>query len=142
MKGMGYQATTAGAMAACLVLGLSGCPTVDLGDTPPDIGACNPMKGIDYFTTDIEPKFYKVQDTANGCARSSGCHDQAHGLTLDRNPGSDAVNYKVTQAYLNCGQPAASLLLTKPMAGVEGHGGGDLFQMSDMQTQVFLDWFK
>lgn len=134
------------AFAASCVLAsvplLGGCPTVDLGDTPPDIGLCNPSKGIDYFISDIEPKFFKLPDTANGCARSSSCHDQAHGLTLDRlDPVDDAANYKVTQSYLNCGQPAASLLLTKPLTGVEGHGGGDLFGMTDAQYKTFMDWF-
>jgi hypothetical protein len=138
---MGYH----WAIAACagIALSASGCPTVDLGDTPPDIGACNPSKGIDFFISDIEPKFFKLPDTANGCARSGSCHDQAHGLTLDRDPGTDAINYKITQTYLNCGQPAASLLLTKPLAGIEGHGGGDLFtSMSDPGVTTFLDWFK
>jgi hypothetical protein len=128
--------------AVLLAITLCGCPTVDLGDTPPDIGLCNPSKGLAYFTSDIEPKFYKLTDTTSGCARSSGCHDQSHGLTLDRTPGMDSINYKVTQAYLNCGNPFASELLTKPMAGVEGHGGGDLFTMSDPQVMTFLDWFK
>ena len=61
MKGMGYH----GAMAACLVLGTHGCPTVDLGDTPSEIGAGNPAKGIDYFTSDIEPKYLKLTDTSD-----------------------------------------------------------------------------
>jgi len=43
---------------------------------------------------------------------------------------------------VNCGTPMASLLLTKPMAGIEGHGGGDIFPMGDPQADVFLGWFQ
>jgi hypothetical protein len=35
----------------------------------------------------------------------------------------------------------ASQLLTKPMAGVDPHGGKDIFQPGDPAIQVFLDWF-
>ena len=51
------------AILACCVA-LCGCPTVDLGDTPPDIGLCNPAGGIDYFTSTIEPEFLKVEEVA------------------------------------------------------------------------------
>ena len=140
MKGMGNR----GAIGAFCVLVLAGCPVVDLGDTPPDIGACNPSKGIAFFTSDIEPKFLKLADTTNGCARSGSCHDQAHGVTLDRTvPFDDTVNYKVVQGYLNCGQPMASQLLTKPLAGIDGHGGGDIFANSaDPAVATFLMWFQ
>lgn len=131
------------ALTTCFALGLAGCPTVDLGDTPAEIAACNPAKGIDYFRSDIQPKFFKLTDPA-GCGRNSACHDQAHGLTLDRStPIDDTANYRVTQGYLNCGSPTASPLLTKPLAGVEGHGGGDLFpSLSDPAVVTFLQWFQ
>ena len=42
------------------------------------------------------------------------CHDGNHGLTLKVSPSvDDMANYRVTQVYLNCGQPQASELLTK-----------------------------
>lgn len=131
------------ALTACYALGLAGCPTVDLGDTPAEISGCNPMKGMAYFVSDIEPKFFKLSD-AGGCARNGACHDEAHGLTLDRSaPVDDAANYRVTQLYLNCGSPMASQLLTKPLAGLDGHGGGDLFaSQSDPAVQTFLMWFQ
>jgi len=54
--------------------------------------------------------------------------------------------YKRTQNYLNCGTPNASLMLTKPLAGIDPHGGGDIFpnnpNMPDPAVQIFLDWFK
>jgi hypothetical protein len=64
IKGMGHR----WAIAALCVLALPGCPTVDLGDTPSDIGACNPSGGVDYFISDIEPKYLKIPDPTNGCA--------------------------------------------------------------------------
>mgnify|MGYP001602402940 CR=1 FL=1 len=55
----------------------------------------------------------------------------------------DQANYRITQLYLNCGQPQASLLLTKPLKGVDAHGGGDLFaDTSDPAVQAFLAWFR
>lgn len=131
------------ALLACCAIGLAGCPTVDLGDTPADIAACNPTKGLAYFVSDIQPKFFKLPDS-QGCAQTPSCHDQAHGLTLDRmTPVDDMANYRVTQIYLNCGSPMASRLLTKPLAGIDGHGGGDVFSsMNDAAVQTFMMWFQ
>jgi hypothetical protein len=137
MKGMGYH----GAMAACLVLGVPGCPTVDLGDTPSEIGACNPAKGIDYFTSEIEPKYLKLTDT-NGCARGTNCHDHSNGVPLDRTPGMDVANYRACQLALNCGNPKSSRLLTLPLAGIDGHGGGDIYQPGSPEVAIFLAWFE
>lgn len=130
-------------LIACCALGSAGCPTVDLGDTPADIAACNPAGGMAYFVSDIQPKFFKLPDPG-GCAKSASCHDQAHGLTLDRvAPVDDVANYRVTQSYLNCGSPMASRLLTKPLAGVDGHGGGDIFPgLNDAAVQTFIMWFQ
>ena len=129
---------------ATLLVLLAGCPTVDLGDTPADIGLCNPSKGLAYFISDIEPKYFKLPDTTNGCAQSSACHELEHGLALERTaPVDDQANYRITQGYLNCGQPMASELLTKPLAGVDGHGGGDIFaSVSDPAVVDFLAWFQ
>lgn len=131
------------ALIAFCALGLAGCPTVDLGDTPADIAACNPAKGMAYFVSDIQPKFFKLADST-GCAQTGSCHDQAHGLTLDRlAPIDDVANYRLTQSYLNCGSPIASRLLTKPLAGVDGHGGGDIFpSANDAAVQTFIMWFQ
>jgi hypothetical protein len=137
IKGMGHR----WALAALCVLALPGCPTVDLGDTPSDIGACNPSGGVEFFTSDIEPKYLKIQDPVNGCARNSMCHDGAHGLALSRTVGDDLINYRVSQGYLNCGSPVASEMLTRPMAGIDGHGGGDLFQPGSPEEMTFLAWF-
>ncbi len=129
-------------LVALCTLALAGCPTVDLGDTPPDIGACNPNGGIDYFTNMLWPQFLHPSGPKD-CAQSAGCHLKAHGLTLDPGPPVDyAANLKIVQQYLNCGTPTASELLTKPLAGVDGHGGGDLIQPGDAEYTVFINWFK
>jgi hypothetical protein len=129
---------------ACCVLLLSGCPTVDLGDDPPDIGLCNPAKGQQYFADEIVPKYLKLADATNGCGRDGGCHNRAHGMALDLTPANltSAANYRVTLQYLNCGQPRQSPLLTKPLAGEDGHGGGDLIQNGSTEMMTFLSWFQ
>ena len=123
---------------------LGGCPTVDLGDTPQDIGLCNPAGGLDYFTNEIWPNFVRPTDGTRGCTRAGGCHNEAGGNALGfrTNPVDMTFNYRQTQIYLNCGQPAASDLLTKPLAGIEAHGGGDLIPMGDPAEMVFLGWFQ
>jgi hypothetical protein len=132
------------AFAACCVLALSGCPTVDLGDTPPDIGRCNPKKGLAYFQSDIWPKYLAPPDMTKNCTRSTSCHDNSNGLALDPMTPIDFVgNYRVTQGYLNCGNPMASRALIKPLAGIEGHAGGDIFaSTADPAVQTFLMWFQ
>ena len=127
---------------ACCALLLCGCPTVDLGDDPPDVGLCNPARGAQYFQDEIVPKYLKLQDKTNGCGRSSACHDRSHGLALDLNNPMSTANYRLTLNYLNCGQPRQSQLLTKPLAGEDGHGGGDLIQNGSTEMMVFLMWFQ
>jgi hypothetical protein len=35
------------------------------------------------------------------------------------------------------------LFLTKPLGGIEPHGGGDIFPgEDDPAVQIFFDWFK
>lgn len=129
---------------ACCVLLLCGCPTVDLGDDPPDIGLCNPAQGMTYFQNEIVPKYLKLSDAANGCGRDGACHNRAHGLALDLTAANltSTANYRVTLQYLNCGQPRQSSLLTKPLAGEDGHGGGDLIQNGSAEMMTFLSWFQ
>jgi hypothetical protein len=127
---------------ACCVLLLCGCPTVDLGDDPPAVGLCNPVGGYEYFQTMIVPGYLKLADRTTGCGRSSMCHDRSHGAAFDlANPGS-MVNYTLAKNYLNCGTPRQSQLLTKPLFGEDGHGGGDLIMNPSAEMQLFLDWFE
>jgi predicted CxxxxCH...CXXCH cytochrome family protein len=128
--------------AACLgVAALAGCPTVDLGDTPTEIGLCNPAGGVAYFQDQIWPNYIRPNDAAKTCART-GCHSGG-GTGLDYPLQVDYVAaFKRTQLYLNCGTPAASPFLTKPLAGIEAHSGGDIFASTDdPAVKIFLDWF-
>jgi len=121
---------------------LAGCPTVDLGDTPTDIGRCNPAGGEQYFQDQIWPGYVVRTNPDKSCAKV-GCH-VAGGNGLDFPAQVDyPAAYKRSQAFLNCGTPAASGFLTKPLAGIEAHGGGDIFaDLNDPAVQIFLAWFK
>jgi len=126
--------------SACLAL-LAGCPTVDLGDTPTEIGLCNPAGGEAYFEQQIWPS-YVIRNNADTSCAKVGCH-VAGGNGLDFPAQVDyAAAYRRTQIYLNCGSPDASPFLTKPLAGIEPHGGGDIFNENDPAVQIFLAWFK
>ncbi|HEX8115386.1 MAG TPA: hypothetical protein VF516_46990 [Kofleriaceae bacterium] len=121
---------------------LAGCPTVDLGDTPTDIGLCNPAGGLTYFQDQIWPKYVVRSDPKTQCNQAN-CHIAGgNGLDLP-NPVDYPTAYKRVQIYLNCGMPSASLFLTKPLAGIDAHSGGDIFaSLSDPAVQVFLAWFQ
>lgn len=137
---MGSHRTLA---AGCLALGLlAGCPTVDLGDTPTEIGLCNPAGGLAYFQDQIWPNVITRSNAATSCAKAA-CHvGGGNGLELPM-PVDYPAAYKRTQVYLNCGTPDSSLFLTKPLAGIDPHGGGDIFpDMNDPAVKVFLAWFK
>lgn len=137
-------ASRARVLAATALTLLAGCPTVDLGDTPADIGLCNPAGGLDYFREQIWPSFVRPTDATKGCTRAGGCHNEAGGNALGfrTQPEDLTFNYRQTQIYLNCGQPMASELLTKPLAGIDPHGGMDLIQPGDPAVMIFLDWFQ
>jgi len=141
---MGLRCSTATlGVAGTLACVLAGCPTVDLGDTPPDIGLCNPVRGEAYFESDIWPKYLNPTDVTKQCTKV-GCHDQRgqSALRFKTDPIDLPANYKASLIYLNCGTPEVSQLLVKPLAGVEPHGGGDLFPAdTDPAVQDFLAWF-
>jgi hypothetical protein len=129
--------------AACCVIALAGCPVVDLGDDPPDIGRCHPLRGFKWFQDQIWPMYLHPADPAKNCAQSAGCHALTHGLALDPNAMNLDGNYAVTLGYVNCGSPMSSPLLTRPLANIDGHGGGDIFQdLNDPAVKLFLQWFE
>jgi hypothetical protein len=132
-------------LAIAALLGLTGCPTVDLGDAPPDPGVCrpDPME----FRDVIWPQYLASAEPARSCVGPSGCHAIETGRSALRleDPGGDPAahdrNYAVVTRFLNCGTPDASSLLTKPLAGVDPHGGGDIFPSDDDPAVVaFLAW--
>ncbi|MCA9676868.1 MAG: hypothetical protein H6709_03015 [Kofleriaceae bacterium] len=129
------------------LLHLTGCPTVDLGDTPADPGVCRPDPM--YYRDVIWPEFLSPADTTKSCVANSGCHAAGNGrsaLRLDTDVTGDPTahdrNYNVVIRFLNCGTPDASALLTKPLAGVDPHGGDDIFpNTSDPAVTAFEGWF-
>ena len=44
--------------------------------------------------------------------------------------------------FLNCGTPDASSFLTKPLIGIDPHGGGDLIAPGSTPEMQFFDWFS
>lgn len=126
---------------------LAGCPTVDLGDVPPDPGQCRPDRA--YFRDVVWPQFIAPADPARSCVDAVGCHrqdDGRSGLRLVMPPaGSDQVdydrNYDAVVPFLNCGDPTSSTMLSKPMSGIDSHAGGDLFDPGSEPAQLFEAWF-
>lgn len=134
-----------GASFVVLTLTATGCPTVDLGDTPEDIGLCNPRGGLPYFQSVIWPMYVRPTNTTSGCTKTGGCHILGDGNLLGYKVGTQvdfAANYRATLVHLECGAPTMSKYLTKPLAGIDGHGGMDIFQPGAPEVQLFLDWFK
>jgi len=135
------------AFAGVLFLGLTGCPTVDLGEEPPPPGLCRPDVG--YYQDVIWPEVINPPSQPYNCVAESGCHERASGRSALRlivgdplTPTEHNQNYDVVTRFLNCGTPEASTFLTKPLSGVEPHGGGDLFMPGSMPEMTFFDWFE
>jgi len=128
-------------VTTCAVAG-AGCPTVDLGDTPVSPGSCRPDPS--YYRDVIWPDFIAPPDDARSCVAASGCHrieDGRSALRLTTDPVDDNRNYDNFTRFLNCGAPEASPALTKPLSGVDPHGGGDLFSSGSDPETTFLEWF-
>ena len=127
-------------LLVCAPMMLGGCPTVDLGDQPPDPEQCRP--DMQYFHDHIWPEYLAPADAAKSCVAKSGCHADSTAFRLQVTPPDDTANYQATAHFLNCSTPESSLLLTKPLVGGDPHGGGDIFtSTSDPAVQVFLKWF-
>jgi hypothetical protein len=127
---------------------LAACPTVDLGDVPPDPGQCRPSRA--YFRDVIWPEIIAPADTARSCVDASGCHRREDGRSALRLtvPASGQLeqrdydrNYDAVVPFLNCGAPEASTLLTKPLSGIDSHAGGDLLAPGSEPVLRFLEWF-
>lgn len=134
-------------IAAALALTTLGCPTVDLGDVPPDPGQCRPDPV--YYEQVIWPEFLAPTDAPDRtCVGEAGCHRADNGrsafrltMPLDGELVDHAGNYAVVTRFLNCGTPEASSLLSKPASDTDAHGGGDLFAVDDPTAVLFLQWF-
>ena len=145
--------TTFGNVFAFLLLMalVPACPTVDLGDNPPEPGICRPDRS--YFISTIWPQYIAPEAPMRSCVAQAGCHrlnDGSSSLRLEVDPGNpEAVDlggaYDVVTRFLNCGVPESSPLLTKPLVGVDSHAGGDFIDPNDPndpQYSVFLEWFR
>jgi hypothetical protein len=121
----------------------AGCPTVDLGDTPADIGSCRPDRG--YFESTIWPMYIDNPDAAKSCVSMGGCHDTSNngrsGMQfLTEEPIDFDANYRTVARHLNCADPESSDVVTYP-TGLRSHPV-TLFSVSDPEvTNVFLPWF-
>lgn len=129
-----------------LVLVATGCPTVDLGESPAAPGACRPDPV--YFEETLWPEVIAPADAAKSCIAASGCHRRNDGRSALRlfadEPLSDGDlrdNYNVVTRFLSCGAPAQSSFITKPLSGIDPHGGGDLFDAGSESEMLFLEWF-
>lgn len=131
-------------IAIALAATASGCPTVDLGDSPPNPGTCRPDPL--YYRDVIWPEYLAPTDPVRTCVGQSGCHDSLDGRSAFRVNTAEPIdhdsNYQITIRFLNCGSPDTSALYTKPVAGVDSHGGGDIFTGGSNTELVFLDWFN
>ncbi len=121
----------------------SGCPTVDLGETPVSPGSCRPDPA--YYQDVMWPEFFAPGDEALSCVAAAACHRIEDGRSALRLATTEPVdhdgNYDVIIRFLNCGAPEASSALTKPLDGVDPHGGGELFQPGSGPEATFLEWF-
>jgi hypothetical protein len=133
-------------LAAVAVLAGLGCPTVDLGESPPAPGLCRP--DLAYFKTVVWPELIDNPTPERGCIAEAGCHQQANGRSalrfITQAPLSDPdlnQNFEVATRFLNCGTPEASSFVTKPLSGIDPHGGGDLFSTADPEFVAFRGWF-
>ena len=127
------------------MVAIAGCPTVDLGEEPAAPGACRPDPA--YFSQVIWPEFVEgAAEPGSSCIAASGCHDSNNNgrsslrfQTLA--PIDFQLNYDITTRFLNCGTPEASAALTKPLSGVNSHGGGDIIAPNGASMLVFIGWF-
>ena len=133
-------------LVALVALTVTGCPTVDLGENPPDPPTCRP--DFLYYQDVIYPEYIAPANTALSCVDAPGCHrvdDGRSALRLTINPPDHEGNYAIVSRFLNCGLPEASSMLTKPMSGVDPHGGGDMFDETFGPTTprgIFEEWFN
>ena len=106
------------ALTVAGLIGLAGCPTVDLGDTPADIGSCRPDRA--YFESTIWPMYIDNTDPAKSCIANGGCHNDSNNprsaMHLKTTTPIDyTTNYKAVTLHLNCADPESSDLVNYPV---------------------------
>lgn len=89
------------------------------------------------FASQVDPIF-----TNRGCKTCHRKGNAAGGLRLDQAPAKDYTALNNLAGVLNAGDPAASLLLKKPLfEAASDHGGGNIFlTTSDPDYVTILNW--
>ncbi len=130
-------------LVALVAVAAAGCPTVDLTDELPEPDSCRPDRA--YYEDVIWPEY--LTSPATSCVSAAGCHGMTNQprsalrLKTESSATLHDDNYDMVVRFLSCSEEEKSPLLTKPMAGVDPHGGGDLFNGSSPERSIFLDWF-
>ena len=123
---------------------LGGCPTVDTGETPVEPPPCKPNFQQFKEPGGIWDVAINPPDMTKSCVANDGCHSQATGrsaLRLINKPSAEMtdsdwlLNYQVISRYLNCSEPSASQLITKPSIESDPHVGGDLWTCQGVGCQ-------
>jgi hypothetical protein len=100
---------------------------------------------VAYYEDVMWPEFFSPPDEARSCVAAAACHrieDGRSALRLETAaPIDQRRNYDVITRFLDCGAPEASSALTKPLDGVDPHGGGELFGPGSEPEGTFLGWF-
>jgi hypothetical protein len=129
---------------------LAGCPTIDVGDTPVEPPKCRPSTDTFQKAGGIWDVAIDPADQTKSCIAQNGCHSQATGrsaLRLVTKPRAMLTaadwqtNYDVVTNFLNCSTPKESPFVTKPLAGVDPHLGGDLWTGMEPANTVEL-WIE
>jgi hypothetical protein len=147
--------------AAVPALAVAACETVNLGEPPADINACRPSQSYFVYGTAMDGGTNNGiwQDVLGKDYGGKHCHDSAcHGAGSKNSlkltvpscvpPGCNpplpltlewADNYRAVAEQMNCANVSASRLLTLP-SGLQTHGGGKLFDVTDPEADVIIGW--
>jgi hypothetical protein len=134
------------ALAVAALTSLGACQTVDLGDPPADVNACEP--GQQWFIDQVWPNFLGADYSGKHCYDST-CHGPgsttAMTLTNPIEPGAIpfptdwANNYAQAAQRMNCSDALDSALLLLP-EGVQVHGGGMLIMPGGPEAMLVQQW--
>jgi hypothetical protein len=125
--------------ALLLLLLAAACPTVDPGDNPVAPPLCRPDLETFKMPGGIWDTAINPPDEAKSCVAMAGCHSQDTGrsglrlINKQRDLFTEVeweLNLESVARSLDCSTPSYSPFITKPLAGTNGHIGGDLWTCS------------
>lgn len=133
-------------MAGCMADTASNGPIEPPGvvnPPPTSFGRCAPETVADAFASDVFAKSAQCQSChAPGSENRTAPKWMATGADAARETMYDVL----AEGYVDIEAPAASLLLTRPLAEAAGgtvHGGGEIFASTDDETYVSYDaWIR